>query len=631
MTIFNLKFFICFYFLTFPILAIGAEKPPYFERIEVLEEQENTLEFNDVLNAKNWQTITPPLFSGGYSKKARWLKLTFIAQKNEPLILTVLFATHDDVRLYAIDELVDKSANIAPIETDIANWQYWQQGDLFPFSQREVDWRGFSFALRSPDSLSHTVYLRLSSNESHLLYLQIWKPIEFWTYHKNEFGLFCLVIGWMMLFLLLAIIAWFFTHKAALQRYYVLLAISGIFYFLAADGFLAQSVTMLPLKVISISVEVAAACVQISTILVMRELLLGTERRSLLYWIQSGFMLLGFATAVLSMMGYYGKFLAELFIINNIGCILFSVALGCRMWLKKELPSDIFVTYIIILIDYLIPSVGYLGLAMPVWLSLYGIEIGTFFNLAMLLVITLHNAYQKVRQQQNIIDAAQLQAQASQSQRYWLTMVTHELKTPLAIIHSSCQNIEMLSTNSLIQSRVEKIKRSSIRIDTLVQRFLRNDEIVARLDHLQRQSIPLKYWLKKQLKLFDETAQQRFQLKIETDLVVFADKSLLAIALNNLLTNSLKYSQENFPIEINVQAHTRQNKKGVLIFVKDYGTPIDDEKRDFLFKRYQFNEYAGNGIGLWACREIVCAHQGDVWLEEIAELNSNIFNIWLPK
>jgi light-regulated signal transduction histidine kinase (bacteriophytochrome) len=49
-----------------------------------------------------------------------------------------------------------------------------------------------------------------------------------------------------------------------------------------------------------------------------------------------------------------------------------------------------------------------------------------------------------------------------------------------------------------------------------------------------------------------------------------------------------------------------------------------------LFGRYQLNEYAGNGIGLWACREIARAHDGDVWLEsKITKVNQ--FNIWLPE
>jgi signal transduction histidine kinase len=272
---------------------------------------------------------------------------------------------------------------------------------------------------------------------------------------------------------------------------------------------------------------------------------------------------------------------------------------------------------------------GFLGTTVSPWISLYGIEIGIFFNLIILLFVTVDDAYCKIMKQQKILNLAELQTQATQSQRYWLTMVTHEIKTPLAIIHSSCQNIEMLSTDPLIQSRVEKIKRNTLRIDKLIHRFLRNDEILSRLQHLQRSSIRLKYWLPEQLQLFDELSQNRWNLEIKSDLTIWADSSLLAIALNNLLTNSLKYSDKGSTIEITVDAIDFKNKKGCLFSVKDYGKPIDEEKQDYLFERYQFNEYAGNGVGLWACREIIRAHNGDVWLEKI-DNTGNIFNIWLP-
>jgi signal transduction histidine kinase len=187
----------------------------------------------------------------------------------------------------------------------------------------------------------------------------------------------------------------------------------------------------------------------------------------------------------------------------------------------------------------------------------------------------------------------------------------------------------MLSVDPLIQSRVDKIQRSTLRIDKLIHRFLRNDEILSRLQHLQRTSIQLKYWLPEQLQLFDELSQTRWNVKIKSDLTVWVDSSLLAIALNNLLTNSLKYSDMGSTIEITVDISDFKHKKGCLFSVRDYGKPIDEEKQDYLFERYQFNEYAGNGVGLWACREIVRAHNGDVWLEKI-DNTGNIFNIWLP-
>jgi signal transduction histidine kinase len=610
--------------------ALGASESPRFKVFEALKEQGKALTFAEILEIQNWQPVSAAIFSGGYSANAHWLKLTIDnAPANDALILTVLFATHDDLRLYIPDNLVEKSARVAPIETGITGWKYWQQGDLFPFNQRELNWRGFSFALHSPDNMPHTVYLRLDSEESHLIFPQIWRTVEFWEYQKNENGVFFFVISWMSFFLFLAILSWLFTSKAALQRYYLLLSIAGIFYFLSAGGFFAQWFVLLPPEITSQAVAVITAFLQISIIAVIRELLLGSQRYSLLYWAYSGFMLMGFITAGFAITGHYNEILEEIFVLNNLMSIISGAVLSFFMWRNNMLSFWTFAVCVILLVNYFIPIIGFLGTTVSPWISLYGIEIGIFFNLIILLFVTVYDAYRNIVAQQKTLYLADLQAQATQSQRYWLTMVTHEIKTPLAIIHSSCQNIEMLSVDPLIQSRVDKIQRSTLRIDKLIHRFLRNDEILSRLQHLQRTSIQLKYWLPEQLQLFDELSQTRWDVKIKSDLTVWVDSSLLAIALNNLLTNSLKYSDMGSTIEITVDISDFKHKKGCLFSVRDYGKPIDEEKQDYLFERYQFNEYAGNGVGLWACREIVRAHNGDVWLEKI-DNTGNIFNIWLP-
>ncbi len=255
---------------------------------------------------------------------------------------------------------------------------------------------------------------------------------------------------------------------------------------------------------------------------------------------------------------------------------------------------------------------------------------GILFNFVALLIVPLNNAYQHFQLHEKSVYLAQLQAQASKSQRHWLTMVTHEIKTPLSIIKGCCQNMELINTHPIIESRIEKIKISVSKIDTLVHRFLSNDEVLDRLNYLNKTTLNLNIWIQEQLLLFDEDAQKRLNLNIKSNLMILADSSLLAIALNNLLTNSLKYSPTNSTIEITCQKNNLQNKKGILLSVSDCGEFIDNEKRDFLFGRYQLNEYAGNGIGLWACREIVRAHEGDVWLETKIT-KGNQFNIWLPE
>lgn len=601
---------------------------PRFTSFEVFTDESGTLEFSSMLEQQKWQTISGEIFTGGYSHATHWLKLTLTAPANESLLLTVILTMLDDVRLYAPAELVDENARITPTLTTVSNWHVWQQGDLFPFNQREKNWRGFSFALRAHDEELHTVYLRVKSTSAHLIYPQLWQVQNFIDYQKNEMLLFGFVLGTMVVFLLLALVLYRVT-KRSLQKYYLALMVLTICHLLVVNGLVAQwFLTDYPV-VASNLVGVIVGLLQIPAFGFHREFLFGKLRHLLIYQVQSLIMSLGLITAIFSAFGKY-EVVAGGFNFLMSASILLVLFIILFMRFKKKLSNQICLIYCILLPVNLITLFALLGAGttMP-WLSIYGTQIGSLVNLSILIVITLDHSYQTINENQRTISQAQLDSKAAQAQRYWMAMLTHEIKTPLSVINASCQSIELLKIEPAIQTRLHKIKRNVVRIDNLVKHFLGNDEVPARLQHLQRIKIDLQKWLLAQLNLFDEAAQKRWHVNANAHFFVFVDPTLLAIALNNLLTNSLKYSTQNTAIEIGITQHKHQHKNGVLLFVKDYGIPITDEKRQHLFVRFQLNEYEGNGVGLWACQEIARAHGGDVWLDD-SRIDGNTFNIWLP-
>jgi signal transduction histidine kinase len=376
-------------------------------------------------------------------------------------------------------------------------------------------------------------------------------------------------------------------------------------------------------------VGIIAGILQIPAFGFHREFLLGKLKHLFIYRMQSLIMLFGLITAIFAAVGKY-EMIAELFgfmMLSSLCIVLFTII---SMRYKKKLSTQICFIYCILLSANLITLFVLLGLGTTApWLSIYGTQIGQLVTLSILVVITVNHTYQSINDNQRAISQAELDGKAAQSQRYWMAMLTHEIKTPLSVISASCQSMELLNTELAMQTRLNKIKRNVTRIDNLVKHFLGNDEVPARLQHLQRTKIDVEKWLLTQLSLFDEAAQKRWQVNVEKKLFVLVDPDLLAISINNLLTNALKYSQVNTEICITVKPYLYKNKNGVLFSVKDYGVPITEEKRNNLFIRFQLNEYVGNGVGLWACQEIARAHGGNVWLDD-AITDGNTFNIWLP-
>lgn len=620
-------FFILLIFLIFST-AFAEENSPHFLQLSVIQE-ETDLPFSEILKRDDWKVLKKPFFAGGYSHKTSWLKLTFSAPEKQTLLLTVIMTVLDDVRLYAPKELVNSNAHVTHSFSDVENWVYWQQGDCFPFSNRELNWRGFSFNLYSQNVSPQIIYLRVQSSSTHFVLPQLWTERNFMDYQRNESMVFGITLGAMLMFLILAILSYAYIRES-LQKSYLGLITSYMLYMLFINGFMGQWFSECDPVMMSNFMGVIIGIQHFYSSQFHREFLFDCVKNSAIYHLQTAMMIISLVVSVFALLGQYGLVSGLFNLLISVIIVINFIAL-IWLWIQNQITREILVIFMLLIFVTFFAMTAFLGILNISIFDIYGIQLGALINLAILLAVIVNITQRKLHEHKHAQAVSELQTQATQSQRYWLTMLTHEIKTPLAIIHSSCQNMSLFNLEPAVQNRIEKVKRCALQIDTLVHDFLHNDEVLSRLNHLQQLPISLREWLQKQLQQFDEHTQSRWQLNIKTDCTVFADANLLTIALNNLLINALKYSVKNSLIEISVQLYKHDCLNGVLLCVKNYGTPIDPKKNEYLFGRYQLKEYAGNGIGLWACREIARAHNGEVWLETDEKNGSNTFCIWLPK
>jgi len=136
------------------------------------------------------------------------------------------------------------------------------------------------------------------------------------------------------------------------------------------------------------------------------------------------------------------------------------------------------------------------------------------------------------------------------------------------------------------------------------------------------------YEVKKDFKY--EIEKKSIQFVVEADLPnVKLEKTSAHILFQNLISNSIKYSQSKKPI---IQISSIQNKKDVIILIKDNGIGIKEEYKAEVFEIFGRGEnskaYEGTGIGLAMCKKIVTAHKGKVELnseENVGTVLSLIF------
>ena len=220
-------------------------------------------------------------------------------------------------------------------------------------------------------------------------------------------------------------------------------------------------------------------------------------------------------------------------------------------------------------------------------------------------------------------------------QEHFVATVSHELRSPLGFIKGYA--------TSLLRQDAEWDENTRREFLTIIDEETdRLTEIIdAMLDssRLQAGTLPMEFQavrLAVVLNDFVQRAQTRgFRLTIETDIdpspqMAWVDATRLVQVLDNLMTNAAKYAP-NSVVTISLSWEADNGH----IVIQDSGPGIPDEHLEDIFKRiYRLpmhtNRTAGSGLGLFICREIIRAHQGDIFAKSVIG-EGTAFHILLPR
>ncbi|WP_316858297.1 PAS-domain containing protein [uncultured Cohaesibacter sp.] len=241
----------------------------------------------------------------------------------------------------------------------------------------------------------------------------------------------------------------------------------------------------------------------------------------------------------------------------------------------------------------------------------------------------------KLQQHTNeLVKLLQKEISLSETQREFVTMASHEFKTPLAIIDSNAQRIERkageLSQDRLLQ-RISNIRESVERMQYLINRFM---------DFSSEEIAGLKMEAKKQnfrstIERLCMTHQEMTgNFNIHWDLQAlpeFAnfDQNLLDQCVSNILSNAVKYSDEGAPIHI----MGIRDDRNIKIEICDEGIGIPKEELGKIFNKYyrasNSSGKAGTGIGLNFTQMALKEQGGHLEVESTLGKGS-CFTIFLP-
>jgi len=208
-----------------------------------------------------------------------------------------------------------------------------------------------------------------------------------------------------------------------------------------------------------------------------------------------------------------------------------------------------------------------------------------------------------------------------QERRHWVADISHELRTPLAVLRGEIEAFQdgvRQLTPEAIRSLHSEVMRLNRLVDDLFQLSMSDiGALTYRKKNVDGASI-----LKHAADLFrPEFAKKNITLTVnvpaEDELYLFGDYERLHQLFDNLLSNSLKYTDAGG--ELRIRCQTARGKMEILFQDSSPGVPTADIdklfERLFRVENSRSRASGGAGLGLAICRNIVEAHGGTIAAE----------------
>jgi two-component system heavy metal sensor histidine kinase CusS len=210
--------------------------------------------------------------------------------------------------------------------------------------------------------------------------------------------------------------------------------------------------------------------------------------------------------------------------------------------------------------------------------------------------------------------------------------IAHELRTPVSNLLTQTQ--VMLSRDRSAEAYRDVLASNAEELERL-SRMVSDMLFLARTDNgpaiTARESVDLATEVGELFEFYEALAAEKsIALKLKGGLTVDGDRLMLRRAINNLLSNAIRYTQQHKTVTIQLE---RVGERGI-ISVTNPGKPIPDAVRERLFERFfraddaRLRDSDGTGLGLPIVAAIAEAHGGGVSIE--SSVDSNTFIVWLP-
>ena len=257
-------------------------------------------------------------------------------------------------------------------------------------------------------------------------------------------------------------------------------------------------------------------------------------------------------------------------------------------------------------------------------------------NILLLKIKTFYRIYEQSRKlnevQEALLKEIEFRKQAEQKKDEFISIASHELKTPLTSVKGYIQLLQRSlnkDNKEIAQNHLEKASIQLEKLNELIVDLLDISKIESGKMKFNMQSFCADNMVNNAIEMLQQSNPDFKITKLgQTSENIFGDEMRLEQVVINFITNAIKYAPGTN--QVNVTINIKDGK--LYLAVKDFGIGISSEQQEKIFdKFYRVEEnshrFNGLGIGLYICAEIIKRHGGTIGVNSVPDEGSEFYFI----
>ncbi|MBW7913860.1 MAG: HAMP domain-containing histidine kinase [Taibaiella sp.] len=220
----------------------------------------------------------------------------------------------------------------------------------------------------------------------------------------------------------------------------------------------------------------------------------------------------------------------------------------------------------------------------------------------------------------------------SRQQNNFMMAVTHELKSPIAAMKL---NLQTMARHQLDEDKrkllIDRCVTESNRLNDLCNNMLLASQMEGRQYKPAHEQFSFSDLVTNSVADYAHSYPGRFEVAQTGNYNITGDKTLVQMAVNNLLENAIKYTPTDKPVYVSIDDNNNQ----AVLTVADNGPGIPDAEKAKIFNKFyrigseETRKAKGTGLGLYLTLKIVKQHRGKITVSD-NEPQGAVFEICFP-